>query len=149
MCDKYVYLAGPIAGQTYDQSNDWRINTGDRLRELGMVPLSPMRGKDPQAFVPGFDRESTPLTSARGIKARDKYDVHRSSAVLANFLGATDKSIGTACEFSWADDAGVPVIAVMEPSGNPNDHPFIRETAFCVVTTLGEAIEVLRWIVLP
>jgi hypothetical protein len=59
-----------------------------------------------------------------------------------NFLGATRVSIGTAIEFGWADSRKTPIICVMEPEGNPHDHPMIREAIGFRVATLKEALNV-------
>ena len=40
-----VYLAGAIAGLTYDDAADWRKIVNHRLAERGIETLNPMRAK--------------------------------------------------------------------------------------------------------
>jgi hypothetical protein len=41
-----VYLAGPIAGLTFDGAADWREKAIERLTEFGIKGLSPLRAKE-------------------------------------------------------------------------------------------------------
>ncbi len=163
----YVYLAGPITGLTFGGATEWREAFVDRLYDMGHIGVSPMRGKDylrevykdevlSKAPITGFDTaehaklatlqlsyEQFPMSSAQGIVGRDRFDVAQCEVTLANFLGATAISIGTCMEVQRAADKERFVLLVMEPEGNPNDHPFVRRQASCVVEDLDTALMVL------
>jgi nucleoside 2-deoxyribosyltransferase len=147
----FVYLAGPIAGLTYDESVDWRQYVETNIAK-GIRTLSPMRFKkylrSEVPFKNGDDYEQHPLGSRSGITARDRFDVMRSDLILANFLGAEIASIGTCIEIGWADMLRKPIVAVMDER-NIHWHPIIRECAGFIVPTLDEAISVVKGVLLP
>lgn len=138
-----VYLAGPIAGQSYVGATTWRINTRYRLAVAGIDSWSPMRFKDCLAdeAVLG-DIYAGPLFTGKGIVTRDRFDVMRCDLVLANFLGVERISIGTIIELGWADAWRKPIVIVAEQD-NLHRHAMLLEIAGCVVETLPEAIELV------
>jgi len=144
-----IYLAGPITGLRFAEATDWREYAEDVLRQRGLEPLSPMRGKDfilkriGEQEVLGQTYEDAPLSSQRGIVARDRWDVSRCDAVIFNLLGAKQVSIGTMIEFGWADMLRKVIVMVIEPTGNVHDHAFPRELAPYRVTTLDEALDLV------
>lgn len=136
-----VYLAGPISGTSYEISTDWR----ERFRWLirPHVALSPMRGKSYLSSEAAIkDSYDTPLSCARGIITRDRWDVQRCEVLVANLLDAQRVSIGTVMEIAWADAYRKPVIVVME-AGSLHDHAFIREVAGFWLLTLEEAAHIV------
>lgn len=139
-----IYLAGPIRGLTYKRSSEWREQAGLFLAKHGIITLSPLRyNKTIVGRGPILDSdEGHPLTSEDGITARDRMDVMRCDAILANFLGATSASCGTPIEFGWADILRKPVIMVMEAEGNPFDHGMMRSIAGFRVQTLNEGLAI-------
>lgn len=151
-----VYLAGPIRGKTFDEANDWRVDTAAKLAAMGHRSSSPMRGKDYlRAYGPLNGGENTdgsypqfPLSSGHGLFMRDTFDVRRADVVLANLEGATQLSIGTCMEIQRAYDFGVYTIAVIEP-GSIHDHAFIQQAASLVVPTLEAALEYLKVVGAP
>ena len=141
-----VYLAGPITGMTYSRAVDWREEFG--LMNSRIRTLSPMRGKDylKQEFgdkaLPGTVdyRRSHVMSTDDAIYARDLWDVRRSDVVVANFLGAKERSSGTTFELGFARALGKLIILVIEPDGsNPNDSVFIRKSANFTVHSLNDA----------
>jgi len=141
-----VYLAGPIR-QTGSliEAIDWREKVAQVLNAEGIETFSPMRatahlrrwklagdGSDP----------SHVMTRPSGILTRDRFDVKRADIVLANFLGATEASLGTAMEFGWADAWQIPVVMVVE-DGNQHDHAMLNQVAGWRVPSLGEAVAVI------
>ena len=150
-----VYLAGPITGTSYGESTEWREGTKARLYLHGILGYSPMRGKqylkDVKKFTMDGDayKRFSPLSSNRGITTRDMWDCIRHDVVLANVLGATEKSTGTTMEIAWAKLAGKPVILVIEPNGNPHDHGMITECAGFRVDNLEEAEFLAKALILP
>lgn len=161
-----VYVAGPIAGQTYEGATGWR----DYVQSLlpGCEILTPMRGKEYLEQLPSMPLTSTELvsqgqgrivnpklllttlqesiSSERGIIKRDTWDVQQCDLVLANFLPG-DKvgkvSIGTACEVYLAGYLRTPVVSVLTRTGI-HDHPFITGSSWVVVDTLEEGFHAAR-----
>lgn len=154
-----VYLAGPISGQSYEGSVDWRQEAHDRLAP-DMECISPMRGK---AFLDqlkgtlpannegwkeqGFLALEKELIQQHAIIRRDFWDVERCHMMLANLLPAEETemvSIGTCYEMS---SGGIwlrkPVVVVMN-EGNIHNHYFVRESAWVVVKTMEEAYTALH-----
>ena len=149
--DFLVYLAGPIAGLSYDQGQDWRKHFANCLPEE-IQAISPLRAKSVQLARKGIIHDSyedNPLTSEDGITTRDRFDCTRADAVLVNFLGAKTVSIDTCMELGWADSNRIPIVLVMEPSGNLHDHPMVRSVAGFRVSSLEDAIEVLTAVLTP
>jgi nucleoside 2-deoxyribosyltransferase len=138
------YLAGPITGLTYAGAIDWREYARERLHAMGIVGLSPMRGKT------YLSREETigdayaqhPLSTRTGILTRDRFDVMRCDLLLVNLLGAERVSIGTAMEVAWADAFRKPVVLV-DTDGSTHDHAFIRAIAGYVVPTLEAGLNIV------
>lgn len=156
---KTVYLAGPITGLDYeDARNGWRASFGSMLKPHISV-ASPMRGKDCLKDVGILDRGNAPyyenntLTSAAGITGRDRNDVLTSDAMVANFLGATKGSLGTAIEFGWADMGRVPVVTVIESDDlaalNPHDHLMIRHLSVYITDSLEKAAVLVNLLLTP
>jgi hypothetical protein len=149
--DFLVYAAGPIAGLTYAEGQDWRVEFAASLPEEIRV-MSPLRAKSQRlaregVIVDGY--EDNPLTSQRGLTTRDRQDCLRADAVVYNFLGAKKVSIGSCIELGWADSKRIPIILVMEPSGNVHDHCMVRDLAGFRVDSLEKAAEILEAILMP
>lgn len=148
---KRIYLAGPIKGLKYKESNSWREYATNELSKFGIIGVSPLRCKDylnngEVVLAP----DKNPLSCDRGIVTRDRWDVTQNcDAMLANFLDAKEVSIGTVCEYIWADMARKPVITIIEQKGNIHDHPMIREATGFRVKTLEEALEIAKAILNP
>ena len=162
---KTVYLAGPITGLTYEGATDWREYAKRRLKEYGILGVSPMRGKEflkALGSMPsgdqakGSDRHG--LSLPHGFVARDRLDVRRADAVLMNLLGAERVSIGTMVEIGWADAFLKPVVLVMEEpkmiapdsefgpedwDTNIHEHGFVRELTQYHNEDLDTAIETI------
>ncbi len=141
-----IYLVGPITGCTFEECTEWREGFTKRLAEHGIRGLNPMREKDDLRGLDGgiihHTYEGRPLSSQRGITARDYFDCRRVDLIIANFLGTEKVSIGSVMEVAWAHAHRVPVILVMEESGNPHDHAMLRECSPFRVTSLEEALHV-------
>ncbi len=154
-----VYLAGPISGQSYEGSVDWREEAHERLAP-DMECFSPMRGKEfldqlKVGALPannegwrglGFEPLEKELIQQHAIIRRDFWDVERCDMLLANLLPAGETnmvSIGTCFELSLALWLRKIVVVVMG-EGNIHDHYFVRESAWVVVKTLEEAYTALR-----
>lgn len=148
-----VYLAGPIAGLNYAGAVEWRDDVIQQLAEAGIKGLSPMRAKDYLADVEEFSADChaegavNVLSKPRSIITRDRFDATRCDVLLVNLLGAERVSVGTVMEIAWADLSRIPIVCVME-EGNPHEHGMIDEAIGIRVGTLGEAVSVVKAILL-
>lgn len=142
-----MYLAGPIAGLTYEQAKDgWRKQVSEALPEVDC--LSPMRNNDnvpKREILNEFSYEGSPLTTNKGLTTRDRFDVMRSDVVFFNLTGVNRISKGTIIEIGWADAFRKPIVLCME-DGNVHDHAMIREMASYIVPNVEEGIKVVRGI---
>lgn len=139
-----VYLAGPIAGLTWEDANGWREEFSNDL-PARIRCLSPTRFKN---FLSGqvIDTKSYfihPLATDKGLTRRDLFDVGRSQAILFNFLGTDKVSVGTCIEIGASAMVATQLrVMVIEPH-NIHDHPMIREIVDYTVPTLKEAASLL------
>ena len=150
MINKKVYLAGPIAGLTYDEGQDWRAYAQAALETHGILGYSPLRQKDflRSHGVIGTAKWDNPMATDRGIMTRDHNDVKTSGALLINLLGAQKVSAGTAMEMAWAWAYKIPVVVAIEDTGNCHEHPMMRETFDYRVPDLDAAISIVAAILL-
>lgn len=150
-----VYLAGPIAGLTYNEALDWRRDVEKALLfdDYYIEVLSPMRGHEwiraAGKRISGLQIKGYPIATDEAITARDKFDVKRSDVILVNLLGTDDVSIGTCIELGWASAFDKPVILVIEPESNLHDHPMVRAIAAVRVSTLSEGIRAVKHFICP
>lgn len=151
-----IYLAGPIAGLSFNDAVEWRQTAASELFQgaswgQGAVKtLSPLRAKDYLAKVEHLSNEDIPkyaamsvLSSPRGIMSRDHNDATTCDVMLVYLLGAKKISVGTVMEIAWAYQKRIPVVCVME-AGNVHEHPMVTEAIDFRVDTLEEAIKVVK-----
>jgi nucleoside 2-deoxyribosyltransferase len=138
-----VYLAGPISGLSYHATTDWRIKVRRALLP-DIQALSPLRDIGQEDYF-----NASGLASEVAVFERDAFDIRRSDLLLVNFLGAERPSQGTLWELGYARALGKNCIVVMEPSGNPHDTYFPRQSASVRVDNLPEAVEIVRSFLLP
>lgn len=148
---RLVYLAGPITGYSFTEATDWRERAISELelRSGGtIVGVSPLRKKSYLKHENnlGHSYEDWPLSSQRGIFARDRYDCKRADAILVYLADSQKVSIGTVMEIAWGVDNNIPIVLVME-KGNTHDHPMIREACPFIVDTLEYGIDVILAVV--
>lgn len=151
-----VYLAGPISDVTYDECMDWRDYAKKFFKPYGILGVSPMRGKDyfkelmlpDETFNDKFDSQlggyeglKEPMSTAKAIFNRDKWDVWRCDLILAHLTGAPKASIGTVMELSWAHVWNKLVVATLLPD-EVHNHGMLIQTMGIVVETLEEALQV-------
>lgn len=158
---KRLYLAGPIAGLTYEQAAlDWREKVikalhGAHVQEKLITEIacySPMRGK---VFLKGTGEtigkqgyEQHPMSSMQGIIGRDRNDVMMADAVFMNVHGAKSVSIGTTVELGWADAFRKPVILILD-KGGVHDHAFYKGIATYVCDSIEQGIECAKALLIP
>jgi hypothetical protein len=148
--DFLCYLAGPIAGLDFAGGQSWREYVMSKLPQE-IRGISPLRAKGERLVRVGIINDSyedNPLTSAKGINTRDRFDCTRADCIIMNLLGASKVTIGTMIEIGWADAARRPIILVMEKD-NIHNHPMVRECAGFIVDNLDEAITVCEAILMP
>ena len=145
---KTVYLAGPITYLDYAGAVNWREHA---IRYLSPIRgLSPMRAKEFLSDVKEFTMNGDAykavnvLSSNRGIMTRDHFDVMNCDVVIANLLGADRVSVGTVMEMAWCHTYRKPLIAVMEPEGNPHDHGMVNEAIGYRVDNLEEGLDIAK-----
>lgn len=141
-----IYLAGPISGLTYDGAQSWRDRAVELLDNIGLEGYSPLRAKGylKSAGVIEQSYEDTPLSTDHGITTRDRWDVQTADAVLFYLRDSGPRvSVGTMIEVGWADARRIPIIVVIEKSGNVHDHPMVRDCTGFRLESLEEAIQVL------
>ncbi len=146
-----VYLAGQIAGLTYDGADDWRQVAATLLTPNGIRVFSPLRGKE---FLRGAGVlegpvDAHPLSTAHGLTARDREDVRRADAVLMYLPNSERVSIGTMIEIGWADAWRVPVVLVTDPNSLYAVHPMVAECVSYTVPTLEQGVALIRSLLLP
>lgn len=146
-----VYLAGQIAGLTYDGADDWRQIVRYDLSRDGIRVFSPLRGKE---FLRGAGVlegpvDAHPLSTAHGLTARDREDVRRADAVLMYLPTSERVSIGTMIEVGWADAWRVPIVLVTNADSLYASHPMVIECASYVVPELHQGVALIRSLLLP
>lgn len=140
-----IYLAGPIAGLTKGEANDWRKYVIEKLSPHGIVGVSPLRSEpligERYNVVYDDPRFGTP----NAIRAKNVIDVNTCNATL-EFLPkwANDlrPSYGTVTEHGMSLALGKPIILV---SDDPYvlKHPLVGDAAQWRLGTLDEAIDVI------
>lgn len=155
---KKIYLAGPITGKSWGESENWRDRFKQALKDTAphIHGYSPLREKSEilkkEAFI-NDSYENTLFSSQRAIMSRDFFDVQTSDAVVANLRDATTVSIGTVMEMAWAYQRRIPLIVITEFENgrikNLHDHAMLREAANWWVETEEEALEVVRALFTP
>lgn len=156
---KTVYLAGPISGLDYDDANGWRDQVGKSLAEDGISALSPLRSKvylrELGPIKDSYNNELTGddvivnMSTSRGITTRDRFDCMNCDVLLVNLLGTKKVSIGTVMEIAWADANRTPIVLIMEENDNLHDHAMINECVGYRVTTILQAIHVVKSVLGP
>jgi nucleoside 2-deoxyribosyltransferase len=158
MVHKTVYLAGPIDGLSYRDGIEWRDAAREELAKYGIKAMSPQRGKgyimshEAIADEMDFSKQEAhfaddPMSTARGVLTRDKFDALNCSVLLVNFLGAKRVSIGTVMEIAWAYLQGKPIVVVIEDDNQLHGvHPMLRETFSFRVNNLEKGVEIVQGI---
>ena len=147
MTKKKIYLAGPITGLTWGETEGWRDRFIAHLRDTSpnVEAFSPLRDKmHLQEEGPIKDNyPNTLFASSKAIMSRDFFDVQTSDAIVANFTNAKKVSIGTVMEVAWGYQRRIPVIVIAE-KGNIHEHSMMGEAANWWVETEDEALAVIH-----
>ena len=151
-----VYLAGPIRGLNWKETNSWREVVAKYLPSH-IVALSPLRGKEEYLSKPGvgdLDRikdayTEYPLSTPLAILGRDRWDATRCDVLFVNLLDADKVSIGTVMEIAWADSKRIPILLVMEDKNNIHEHAMLTNSITWRVNTLDAGVDLLKKILTP
>lgn len=107
-----VYLAGKMAGLTFQQMREWRDQARKLLTIAGFKVLDPT------------DTELGACPSASAIVHSNKYMVNHSDLVLAE-LDYKKVSLGTVGEIVYAGSKGIPVL-VWGGASSIIEHPWVE-----------------------
>lgn len=145
----HVYLAGPVTNCTYKGCTDWRDYVSKKLNSMDTICLSPMRAKKflfkhTKMSKSGYDFH--PLTTKKGVLARDKNDCLRADVLFVNFLDAVEISIGTCIEIAWTHLKHTPVVCIMKNDNIHMNHAMLDEMIDFIVEDLDSAIEITKTI---
>lgn len=137
MNKKYVYLAGPIEGNTIDQIHGWRNRVANEVDE-NIGTINPYRGAEKLNKTGAYsDRIS------KAIHDKNLMDSKTCDLMIANMpddLISKRPSIGTIYELAWFDMMNKPIILV---STNQQliTHPLVVSSVGWVYDNIDEAID--------
>lgn len=150
---KKVYLAGPITGLNWNETESWRDAFADSLKAKAphIVGYSPLREK---SFLQSEEKiadsyAGSLYSSQKAILNRDFFDVQTSDAIVANFTGSKIVSIGTVMEIAWAYQRRIPIIIISEEDHLLHNHSMLREASSWWVNTTDDALDVLTTLFTP
>lgn len=144
---RYVYLAGPIAGLSYDfAKNGWReflVEALDERYGASIKVLSPMRQKE---YLEGIMElaHDPGVRNTKQIMARDFSDIERADLVVVGLHENPERvSIGTMIELGYAKKAGKPILVIVnEETGlGIHDHGWVKELADIWAVGVPEAAD--------
>ena len=152
MTDRYIYLAGPIAGCSQGEANDWRTYVSDKLDAMSRNLDGNIRGVSQLRCEPivgdvyklGYDDPK--FGTSRAISSKNYFDTLNCDMVLAffpKFMNDKRPSIGTIVECGWARAKEKKVILVTD---DPYyfEHPVLDDCASWKLTDLDQALEVIE-----
>lgn len=140
-----VYFAGPIAGCTKGEANDWRDEFARRLADIGVRGVSPLRCEPliGERYMLNYvdPRFGTP----RAIASKNAYDVRSCDLTLAYLpreIIERRPSHGTIIELAWAHILGKPTILVTD---DPylQEHPVVQACAGWNLDNFEDAYDVI------
>ncbi len=143
---KSAYLGGPIAGLTWTECVNWRIQVEELLRPLECKsPLRDFNGVSQTICNGNFnehvnDHQIVPFEK---LFQRDYQDVSLTDMGFFNFIGAKAVSVGSVSEVAWTYEKRKPVVVAME-AGNPNENHFLLWQITKRCYTLKDAVNFAR-----
>ena len=150
---KTVYLAGPIAGLTHDESR-----YGWRKKFEAFMPdhihcLSPMRGKEmlkDSGILGSSGYSKNAMLTPSGITTRDFNDVKNCDLMIACFLEGNGKlSGGTFMEYGFAHALQIPIIGIGKASDANLSHIMAQRVIGYRVGTLKKAAHITKLLLTP
>jgi nucleoside 2-deoxyribosyltransferase len=137
-----VYLAGPILGCTRGEANDWRSYMSERLSDVGIIGVSPLRCEPLIGDRYSMEYQDPRFGVARAIAGKNRMDVKMTDMTLCFFPRGAPFSKGTLVELAWANAYEKPTILVT-PDKSITDHPVVQACANWVLSDLDEAFDVI------
>lgn len=146
----HIYLAGPITGLTFDDSQNWRDDFTLRLPNSRVMCLTPMRGKEYLRAGGVIDSKQLEtyghtLSSESSIMTRDFFDCSRADVVVADLRKRPGKvSIGTVMECAWSYANHTPLVAILDedPENDFNTQPMIQRAIGFRTYSVQEAADI-------
>ena len=146
MNKKFIYLAGPIAGCTQEEANEWRDYVCSMLPHA-IVGISPLRCEPLKEGMTYTEEGASPKmwSDPRAIATKNWLDTESCDLVLAYLpkeLNEKRPSYGTVIEIGWAIGLRKPLIVVSDDK-QLMDHPLIKHNASWRLDSLDDAVEVI------
>lgn len=142
-----VYLAGAIAGRTWEEASRDRDLAKRLLTAAGWDVLDPLRGKEILTTMDTIDeRRAAELlgVTPEAIVSRDRDDIRRADVVL--ILSGDTPSYGTLFEWEFAHSLGKPVVVVAS-SPEVRSHPWCRTMASYFASTVEDGVRfIIEWL---
>ena len=147
MNKKFIYLAGPIAGCTQEEANEWREYVRSMLPHA-IVGISPLRCEPLKEGMTYTEEGASPKmwSDPRAIATKNWLDTESCDLVLAYLpkeLNEKRPSYGTVIEIGWAIGLRKPLIVVSDDK-YLMDHPLIKHNASWRLDSLDDAVEVIN-----
>lgn len=152
--NKYIYLAGPIAGCDKGEANDWRKEVSDAFID-GIIGISPLRCEplikerydDAEAFANGEGQyQDKRFGTPNAIAHKNELDMRSCDLTLAYLpaeISARRPSYGTVCEIAWAKILNKPCILVTDDLGVAN-HPVVTAGCGWVLDNFEDAVDTIH-----
>src|SRR3954465_8661454 len=83
MSDVFVYLGGPVTGHTAEDVYDWRKYVHKRLVKHNIIAISPVRCEPIREGHYNIENQDPRFGTPRAISAKNKFDVMRSTMIIA------------------------------------------------------------------
>ena len=146
MTKKFIYLAGPIAGCTQEEANEWREYVRSMLPHA-IVGISPLRCEPLKEGMTYTEEGASPKmwSDPRAIATKNWLDTESCDLVLAYLpkeLNEKRPSYGTVIEIGWAIGLRKPLIVVSDDK-YLMEHPLIKHNASWRLDNLEDATEVI------
>jgi len=156
MVNKTVYLAGPISGLTYDEATEWRQDAQEELAKSGIKAISPLSSAvhlrhhkgvlTDCEITPGLECAVRAMSTPTGVVTRDRFYCLNTDVMILNLLGSKRVSIGSMVEVGWANARDIPIILIIEETGNLHEHAFVTECCQFRTTNIADALYVVKGI---
>lgn len=169
--DYLIYLAGPIAGLSWEAATKWRKDLIEKFKDastgrINYIALSPLRGKEYLENETDIKNSYHRMLTPKATTERNLNDIRRSDLIIVNFIGAEKVSIETVLEIGAAKALNIPIILVIEDPKeitidsdtisltngdtsvkylstwkNIHDHSMIRESSSLITSHIDDAFD--------
>lgn len=130
-----VYLAGGMAGLSFEESNEWRKEVeGSFMFKMHSSVKDTIKCINPNDYYNFFKEKHNSETEIRDF---DLHKVRTCDFVIVNFNAPN--SIGTAQELAVAKELNIPIIGVI-PEG-ATIHPWLEICCMRICKTLDDAVD--------